>query len=303
MLSNEDIQFFVQKILGLDPKKTKITIDEIEQLLFPRKNMKIVGVYGKGAFGLVLKTRYTDDIKEQGETPNYALRLSRFFKDKDRSVYEYKIQQTFAEYNMAPKIYHYDVLNTKWQDNNISIVRAVMDPIYDTLNSYLKRGKDIKLLYEPFECLLKKKFLLNYPDPYLHGDTHTENIVLLRDGKTLGFIDFGWSVKAPYLLQILDGIPLITSLKIYFPETKNTLIAHLLQFYDEFFNVKLNYSQFTNHPLGGFTYKVGNQFLHSYNWGVQKIPSVTGITRYEGLPFESALYNIFPKIDPPKVVD
>lgn len=294
MMSQKDLKYFVERILQLNPIHTTITQEEIEELIFPKRNMRIVNTYGKGEFGLVLKIQNINNPSQI-----FALRLSKFVKDKERSLYEYRIQKRFATYQMAPDVFQYDVLEFFWRNTTFLIVRAMMEPIQTTLNQYIASNKNIKQLYKPFECLLKKKFLLNYPSPYLHGDMHIDNIVILKDGKTLGFIDFGWTIKSPYELQILDCIPLITSLKLIFPETKNTLINHLISFYDTFFNVKLKYENFTTHPLGGYAYKIRNHYMHSYNWGLRKEGAIT----YYGLPSENFLKEIFPTIKTPEITD
>ena len=294
MMSPNDLKYFVEKILGLNPRYTTITQEEIEEIVFPKKNMKILGTYGKGEFGLVLKIQNITNPEQI-----FALRLSKFVKDVERSLYEYRIQKKFATYQMAPDVFQFDVLEFMWRNQPFSVVRAMMEPIQITLSQYITNNKNIKQLYSPFECLLKKKFLLNYPNPYLHGDMHIDNIVILKDGKTLGFIDFGWTIKAPFELQILDCIPVITSLKIIFPQTRNTLIKHLISFYDSFFNVKLNYDYFTNHPLGGYTYKFKKFYLHSYNWGVRKVGAIT----YYGLPSENYLKEAFPTLETPEITE
>lgn len=280
MVNTREINFFIVKILRL-PENLEVNINDLNTLIFPKKKYRIQGVYGFGAYGLILK------VKSNTNSQTYALKLSRA---DAFSLNEFHIQKQFAEYNMAPKLHLYDITEGILKGHTVNFTRAVMDPITTTIYQYIKTGQNVKKLIRPFSCLIKKKFLLDYPNPYLHGDMHCNNIVILQDGKTLGFIDFGWSRKKPASLQILDCIPLIGSLMVF---DEKLLCKSLISLYNKMFNVKLELDNFDLHPGDGYGYRIKNTYLHSYDWGKT--------SRRNPLPTVAELHKIFPKFDTPKV--
>lgn len=263
MITSTEINFFIDTVLGLNRQTFSLTVDEFNDLVFPSKLFRMVGVYGKGKNGLVLQIKSA----ENGET--YALKLTRLKSTDERTLAEYKIQQDFAKYKMAPEIHKINIYRSTVKGVEIGFVRAIMDPIHKTIYQYLKEHNDPTKLFEPMMCLIKKKYILKYPHPYLHSDLHIDNVVILNDKKTLGFIDFGMTVRKPAKFQILDCIPLITFLEgdrmQNLPEGKK-LSQFLIGFYNKMFNVKMVASGFTRHPGGGYAYVSGNYMLHSYDW-------------------------------------
>ena len=258
MINQRDVNFFVAQILKLDPDRIRLRVDDFQQLIFPFTDFEILGVFGVGAYGMVLATRFlqTGDV--------YATKLMRYEKDSEK---EFVIQHLFSQYDMAPKLFHQEVVDTKY---GIKIYKVIMERITSTVANYLQENNDPRKLFFAFECLIKKKFLLEQPFPYLHGDMHIGNIAILKDGKTLGFIDFGLSRKKTQLEQFLDCIPLIGGLK-FMPNNKGEPLAKfLMKFYERMFKVTLSYNDFVKLPVGGYTYVIQRKeglplFLHSYS--------------------------------------
>jgi hypothetical protein len=263
MITSNEINFFIDTVLGLNHQTFSLTTQEFSELIFPSKLFQIIGVYGKGKNGLVLKIKSA----ENGEI--YALKLTRLKDTDDRTLAEYKIQQDFAKYNMAPELHKINIHRTQFKGIEIGFVRAIMDPIHMTIYQYLKERNDPVKLFQPLMCLIKKKYLLRYPNPYLHSDLHIDNMVILKDKKTVGFIDFGLTSRKPAKFQILDCIPLIAFLEgdrmQNMPDGKK-LSSFLIGFYNKMFNVKMVASGFTRHPGGGYAYVTGKYMLHSYDW-------------------------------------
>ena len=295
MINQDDINFFTGNVLWFPIDKLMLNLNQFYDLVFPEHDYDIVKVYGRGAFGLVLH------VKHKITNKNYALKLLHYMgENTDR---EFKIQPIFANYNMAPKLYQYEVvikneyLVGKITYNNIVFVKALMDPITMTVNDYINRKGDIKKLYQPFECLIIKKYILNYSNSLLHGDMHIANICILKDGKTLGFIDFGWTFDKPSVLQLLDCIPLITSLLnsgVGLP-----LANFLIKLYDKMFNIKLDMKKFKILQSGGYAYQDKDIFLHSYNFIQLKMGFPENIKGH--ITIED-IKRVFPNIDPPKVM-
>lgn len=258
MITSNEINFFIQTVLCLNPQDFTLTVDELNQLIFPLNLFKMVGVYGKGQNGLVLQIISTHTHQ------TYAMKLSRIRSNEERTLSEYNIQREFAEYNMAPTLHKLDVYKLTVKGVRVGFVRAIMDPIYMTVYKYLREGHNPEQLFEPMMCLLKKKYLLAYPNPYLHSDMHIENIVVLKDQKTLGFIDFGYTMKKPAELQVLDCIPLIGFLKT--SRISSSLLNFVVKFYERMFRIKINVEKFGAHPNGGYCYKMDHKLLHSYYW-------------------------------------
>lgn len=284
MLNQFEINFFITRILNLSPN-LKITPQELERLIFPKKKYRIVGVYGHGGNGLILK------VQSNSDSNTYAIKLS---PASEQSLYEFDIQVKFAAYDMAPNVYLYDITEGSIRNYNVKFVRAVMDPITSTVFQYLKSGYSSRKLQYPFECLIKKKYILQYPNSFLHCDMHCNNIVILQDGKTLGFIDFGLSREKPSALQILDSIPLITSCKYSVPTRQSELLSKfLLKLYNKMFNVNMKLENFVSRQQDGYAYKFNNYYLHSYDWapGGSRNP----------LPTVRDIKYIFPSFEPPEV--
>lgn len=281
MLKKDEINFFIVRVLNL-PNTLQISINDLNALIFPKKRYRIDGVYGYGEYGLILR------VKSNFDNETYAIKLA---KASAYSLKEFDIQKTFANYNMAPKLYLYDITEGTIKGFNVVFTRAVMDPITTTLFQYLRSGKSRKKLFYPIECLMKKKYLLGLPNPYLHGDMHCNNIVILKDGRTLGLIDFAWTTRKAPMLQILDCIPLITSC-LNVPNTRD-LCLYMIEMYKRMFNIKLDIKNFTTLQGGGYAYNRDGYLLHSYDWTATKNRS--------SLPTVSIIKQLFPMIKVPKV--
>ena len=304
MINQDDINFFTGNILWFPPNDMILNINQFYDIIFPQRDFDIIGVYGRGGFGLVLHVRHKITNRD------YALKLLHHNgEDTDR---EFRLQSIFANYNMAPKLHHYEVIvknkypliiNGGERVFDIVFAMALMDPITMTVDKYIFRGGDLKRLYYPFECLIIKKYLLNYPNSLLHGDMHIANIAILKDGKTLGFIDFGWTFDKPSILQVLDCIPLISFL-VNDPSKRGIPLAKfLVKLYNKMFKINLVLNNFTTLKCGGYTYhdQDTNSFLHSYNWELNRFVNDPFMKVVKGHVTIEDLKKVFPKIEPPKV--
>lgn len=301
MLTQDIIQLFCQKILQT-PNLT-LSPFEMNELIFPARKFQIIGWYGKGESGIILQVESIEDSKL------YALKVvgMRKFETDAQALREFEIQKRFAEYNMAPNIYVMDVRRSTIRNTPVQFVRVLMDPIDRTLLQCIRDQPPVerKKVLKALLCLVRKKFLLAYPYPFLHSDMHFNNIVLLQDQKTLGFIDFGLTVRKPALCQLLDVIPLVTSLKMQAQILTNrfqrdaclSFARDVIRLYDKFFKIQLDFDRFEAHPTAAYRYvSEDGTVLHSYDWApdarLQRTPPST----------EEDIRRVFPGIEPPKII-
>lgn len=294
MINQEEINFFITVVLRLKGV-LQLTREEFENLVFPDKDAEILGLYGKGSNALVLKIKKQDQL--------HAVKLSGISgNEREKTLREYNIQKKFAEYNMAPKIIDIQIMDYEYKKIRVNFVRVIMDPIYTTVYKYLRDGRDAMKLIEPMKCLIQKKYILDHPKPYLHSDMHIDNIAILKDKKTLGFIDFGLTVHLPSFMQILDCIPLITSLK--FANVSQAFLELVIDAYNKMFRIKLDIDKFGEYQVTirdgsnrkktiGYLYRSEGIVLHSYNWAPEgeKIP----------IPNRDQIETVFPTIKYPRV--
>jgi len=303
MLTPEVIGLFCTRVLKVD---WPLTGREMNELIFPERRFWVDGYIGKGAHGLVLSVQSLDDNR------SYAVKLynTRNYPSDDAALREFQIQRQFATYNMAPRVHQMDIRRMEFRNQRFKFARVIMERWQeDSLQDLLVKSKvEPRKLLVAFECLLKKKFLLNYPHPFLHSDMHSHNIKLAKDNKTLGFIDFGMTVQKPALLQLLDVIPLVSSLleaasKPQFTAAQRAVLQSfaegVLKIYNRFFHVRLELDRFEVHPTGqGYQYRTpSNTILHSYDW------PVNSALQRVALPTEADIREAFPTIDPPTVTD
>jgi tRNA A-37 threonylcarbamoyl transferase component Bud32 len=299
MITPETIAWFTDNILRV---KVSLTYNQLNQLLIPSGDFRLVGWYGKGQHGIVFQIEY---LKEKGGI--YALKVfNAQNKSDDEALRESRIQVEFARYNMAPQIRFMDVHTVSVAGREVRLGRVIMDPIYCTFLQYLTREKDshVKKIIAALKCLLTKKYLLEYPFPYLHSDMHFNNIVILKDKKTLGFIDFGLTVPKPAALQVLDVIPLVMSLKraaeFYSGGDRGRPIdecsREVVNLFNQFFRVNYEWERFETHPSGAYQYRAPDgQILHSYDWAPNPQLQQTA------LPSEELVRQVFPSMDLPQV--
>lgn len=233
-------------------------------------NYELKSVFGAGVNGIVFKLVHKTTRE---------VRALKVLEDIPDSV-DVSLQVLFAKYEMAPKIHVTYKVNYK----KTPLLFIVMDPITGSFRDSLRQGKKTVAEHcSALECLLVKKMILGY----IHGDMHTENIAVLKDGKTLGFIDFGFTIKKPMAYQILDAIPLVGDLakSTKKPAVRDAMIIFCLKFYKLFFNIMLNTKNITpfeyhGREVGGFMYKVGPVHLYSY---LRDFPPQRGIPVLKGL--------------------
>ena len=195
--------------------------------------IKVVDEYGVGVYSKIYK------ITSKNLT--MALKVS---KDENKQLDGIDIHRAVFKYAMSPKIYATGLVNKK--------SFTIMDPIASDLFHYMSSDFNVAHISHAFKCLLDKKYVLGM----LHGDMHVENIVILSDGITLGFIDFDFSVlNIDPILTILDFIPLLGLLKtLVLNKPVVLLVAYLLQYYKDTFNISIKLEKINQILEGGFNY-------------------------------------------------
>ena len=234
---------------------------------------------GKAGKGVTAEVFFARDNRRR----KFAVRIVKRFD------YKIDIHLEAQKYKMAPEAFYYLSLTVEKGKDVYNIL--IMDLIQDTLRNYLSKtppSSSPKMLCAALECILDKKYLLRF----LHGDFHDDNIVILKDGKTLGLIDFDFSILgAPEPYVLMDFIPLINSFATC--ENKNlgsALVACIENYYLDTFNITIDSRRIKQGKEGGSFYDAGDIILNSYI--IQK--------RYD-FPV-SAIYKVFPSLKMPKVI-
>lgn len=298
MLTPDIIQMFTRSVLG---SNESMTPQELNDLIFPARRYHVIGCYGRGANGLVLQVESLSD----GQI--YALKVFNVhgFSTAADALRECHIQERFARYNMAPKVHVKDIHQTVFRGRDIRFGRVVMDRIACTLDEYIRDPQRVRQATQALLCLVRKKLLLDYPHPYLHSDMHYKNIAVLKDNRTLGLIDFGLAARKPALLQVLDAIPLVASLKALaesraYDQKEPVLMCakRVTDLYNRFFRVSYSLDGFGPHPSNAYAYHAADgTMLHSYDWppdsSLQQTP----------LPGEQEIRQVFPKARLPRITD
>lgn len=297
-LTQENINKFIIKFFGEEHKNMNLNQEVIEHFLLPEKNYKILGIYGFGVSATVFRVINIDTNKE------YAVRVVRLTNENVNNLRnEVAIQDRLSNYGLAPVILNH------WEGgqfyDGFYFFRIIMDTIDVTLDEYIKNNpRKLKQLYKPLECLIIKKYILDYPNSILHGDMITNNIAILNDKQTLGFIDFGWSTKAPSVLQLLDCICLVNALKGYNTRETQDFARYIIKLYNKMFNVKLEYDNFIQVEVLNYAYSTNistNRYLHSYripNYVIENNPTLKGVKSFIS---PEDLFQVFPEITPPTV--
>jgi hypothetical protein len=210
------------------------------------KNYVPVDVYGAGINGIVFKLQH--------RTKKTFRSVKVVTADNEKVIiHEAKMQKILAQYNMAPSVH--EIYKTTYRSTPLMF--TVMDPITTTLYKYLVAQRPVEAVIPALKCLLKKKAILKF----IHGDMHIENIAILADGNTLGFIDFGFSfLGKETAYQILDFIPLLGSIIPYF----ELFIIEILKFAKEMFHVRLGTQNFKHAKVGGYIFENHGITLSSY---------------------------------------
>lgn len=277
-----DIDTLIRKKFGVED----FNINDLESTLFafaaddyihPTKRiafpLTVVGLFGKGSNSIVIEVQ---DSKEE----TFSLRLSP-------PVYaeEINVQNVLAGFAMAPELFYVGRLRVP------GVVFSIMEIITGTLGDYISSSEyDINNVMVATKCLLDKKFLLGF----VHGDMHLDNIALLKDGKTLGLIDFEWSFfiqEPPFAyLNILDFIPFLGSLRTA-PGKANKLFSRVKNYYDSMFKINIEANSIVK-PYGrGYQYKE----LFSYIKNFQKAGRLGDIS--------VIMMRTFPTLTLPEIVD
>lgn len=302
MVNRSYLLHFARNVLQIQDA-LDVRVDEIEELLIPNGMFRIAGVYGKGEYGIVFRVETTARFSGgEAARGTYALKVAHFPAQEPSPVLrEFEIQKEFAAHHMAPAVHLVDTKVTTFRNQPVRFVRALMDPIQSTLYDALTSVGMARRLVRALRCLIHKKYILRYPTPFMHADMHLRNIALLKDGKTLGFIDFGLSVPRPAYTQFLDGIPLLAHMKYASrerhptPEAVEELFQHTLKIYNELFHVELEAERLRRYPEGGFHYAARGVVLHSYAWSEDLTRNRTR------LPSEALVRYVFPFFELPAV--
>lgn len=177
----------------------------------------------------------------------------------DTHEYNVEAHNLFARYTMAPHLFYQVLLkNSKGAKSQVIIMDIIGQPLYKYIRG---RVVDIDRLYTAMMCILDKKYLLNV----LHGDFHLENIVFLKDGTTLGLIDFDFTLmKVSPIVNILDFIPIMSSLKILRKPAATELMLNLIDYYKDTFNISIDTKGLSSMKIGGYAYTKGNITINSY---------------------------------------
>ena len=305
-MNQEYINFFIIRILKLNLPNLysfkHLSFKELEGFLFPKKQYKIIGIYGSGVEGLVFKIQHRVNRKA------YALKVIPYSDSDKNTLLEFNFQKKFAKYDLSPRIVKINIFNGNFWGQPVRFGLAIMNPIHSTVRKYLEESrylsKDSQLIrynkiIQALKCLIYKKYILGYPHSYLHGDMHIDNLIILEDTQTLGFIDFGYGIQLPSLLQVLDCIPLVSSIKFTKKITnsvKEYLGNEIIRIYNELFSIHLEYDYFKYHPGNGYGYKDPKMplYIHSYNW--------TPYSVRNPLPTVKELKQYFSTIQTPKVI-
>lgn len=198
------------------------SFETIARILFPRGQYTINSILGTGLYSIVYK------IVETGTMLEYACKISP-------SKQEFEVQRLFEEFEMAPEIREIVELS---QYRGVYV--CIMDIVTGTLRQFMDTH-DVKeeFIFDALVCLIKKKYLFKYPLPFFHGDLHIDNIVILKNGKTLGLIDFAFAQQAPPVYQIMDALALVGSLIKYRIKTQRytNLSSMVLELYNKMFGL------------------------------------------------------------------
>ncbi len=278
-------RFIVEKKIG---EKFKVAVNlsnglEANLILFsdqdyfhPTKRisfpLSIAGMYGEGGHALIIKVR-----DSQGE--DLALRL---FPINSANKEDAAIQSRLAQFALAPDLFYVG------QTSIPGISYSIMEPITATLSSILKEGGfDENGIMIALKCLLDKKFLLGFT----HGDMHAENIVILKDGVTLGVIDFDWSffISDPKFafLNILDFIPLLGGICMQ----NRSLSARLRNYYQATFRISIDCAKFVLSKKEGVQYMGLFSYLKNF-WLSDRLGEIS-----------AKFMQVFPTIVLPEIVD
>jgi len=238
--------------------ESKVFLNAVK-LIFPRKKflvenlklitpqtfpataqMRLVKQLGRGSYATVYM------VEENVSGQQYAVRV---LKTSSIARHTIATQLILANYSMSPRIYYIVTINVPEARGRMEEYSVVfMDYIMGTLDSLIESNVDFS---ESMKCLMDKKYLLNF----LHGDMHTENIAVLKDGKTLGFIDFDFSYfGVPQDLNFLDFIPLLGSLKPVKSPNARALENALIDYYKEKFNITIDIKLVKKKRTGGYDY-------------------------------------------------
>lgn len=170
-----------------------------------------------------------------------------------------EIHSTLARFGIAPELFYQ--VELQHPDGRVLTV-IIMDEISDTLENIINGPRmDVQRVGGALECILDKKYLLSI----LHGDFHGGNIVLLKDGNTLGLIDFDFSIMpVKPIVNVLDFIPLLTWLKLRANVNSIKLLNHLVKYYKDTFDMTIDKMKLVEKQGGGFEYADKNVIINSY---------------------------------------
>jgi hypothetical protein len=252
----------------LNPIEKRLFANRKGELFKKLEKYRILKVYGSGTNSVVLKASRGGNIS--------AIRIGTEKWTPDK---EY-LRQTLESYKMAP-----EVELIVGVTGAPSLTLSVEGVIAEDFKTFLEKKPNERMTESALKCLLDKKYVLGM----LHGDMHLENMAILEDGLTLGFIDFEFSeLGLESIFTIPDFVPLLGSIKYFGKGT--FLIPYILKYYKDTFNMDINMSKVKAWSRGGYIY---DGALISYkalnpNWERE--------TR-------AKLAKMFPKLTLPKIIE
>lgn len=190
--SNDDVETdYLQTQLQMSDDELEKWKSMVQELL-RIKDVNIIRVLGAGVAGVVALICTTDprsDLPKDG----LVVKICSEPTEATRFEQEFKMQQRFAQYDLAPQplYYHIDLHNPHF---TFIVMTRLRGGVLDHLFEFKLRRSFIRHIVELVRQLLEKCCVLNL----VHGDMHWNNIGY-DDSKEfkLQLIDFGRSTNGP----------------------------------------------------------------------------------------------------------
>ena len=171
-------------------------------------SLKILKKLGEGSNGSVHHTCILDNCK-------YILKVINYKNNKDLKFIlneinnQYILGKSYSKHIPVIKSFFIgtneinDIINNKFKKiklkKNVNYVYLLMDYLEDaqTLTSYLNKLDDKKQISKSYDLLVDiTKFISKInSQKIIHGDLHTDNVMVNKKGTKFYLIDFGYSVN------------------------------------------------------------------------------------------------------------